>query len=1422
MRKRNIWRPKVVSWATSIRAYLTKRLYNLTPRQRIVSASVAVVMLVTAVVPTVYYLVESYLYTLDSATVGLVGTVNKDLAAKLTYDTKKSTWRFNQPADTSDDSSAVLAALKKQAGGGGANDESLYSTDFPTDPTEGVTFADSQTKLSFTMTPKFKLHSGKAVDGRLIYPISGGAKLIYSAKNNGMKEDIVLPRFVGKELSYSYTLDLPSTLEARLQDDGSVGIFSADPILFGDVSTASDMDAEKLKSAREQGEKNHLLFAIPAPVIVQSGGDKAKATAKFGLSGNILTVTARDMDKVTYPASIDPSVVVTSTSDFMTNSGEKDDISYENDSIYRSPASGGSTSGWQSTSALSTSAYTGGSAVYNGYLYYIGNAGATGNLVRYAAINSNGTVGNWNATAALPSARMYSAAVPYNGRMYTYGGYSTSTNTVLDSVLYADINNDGTLGQWTTSLNNMETGVCRAAWTGYGGYLYAAGGVSGTVPASCGNTGEKTLNNTLQYAPILANGEVGEWATSSYTFSGARMSAAMTAYRGHLYLAGGTTDGASVFDDTKIAKISTNGDIDGWRNSPQVSPGGRYRHVMRAYNGYLYMTGGTNNANNSVYAQIYANGDIGSWIVATTMPGEGRWGHGFEIYKNRAYSFFGTYGGNNSTEYATIDPPGTASTSTTTTALGASIDAGTRGAGFVYNGYLYYIGGYTGSAYSSQVRYAAINPDGTVGAWSTTTALPAPAPGGSGLAGMGYALYNNRVYLIGGTTLVSGATTNVASVQYASFNSNGTLGSWNTTTDYPSTITNQSSVAYNGQLYVLGQTGGGVNNRIYRTTINNDGTVGSWNWDGGGSNNLTTSTVNASMFVYGKYLYVVGGGTSSSGYVDAVQYASINSDGSLGTWGSTATLTTAKSLSAVGVINGYLYVAGGETASGTYSSAVEFAKINSNGTISNWQTSTNLAASFSNGGFGFSNNTIYLISGLQGGSRVKNVLYLKTRSGGSGATSAWSTSPSTFTAQRTRHASAVHNGYLYVIGGVTTGSSYLLSSQYAKINDDGSVGSWSATTGLPIGLADMSSLTYAGRIYLFGGRTSDANPVNTVYMSSINNDGTLGSWNTTTALPSNRAESAIAARSGYVYLLGGTDGSSVLNTVISAPVNGNGSVGSWSAATSFDGARRGAVAVTSENYIYIIGGANDSTHLKDVQYAQMGSGGSIGSWSNTTDLTYARSATTASLVNGFLSIYGGRDAGSNFATVDYAEVRSDGTLSQWSSGPRFSNSRYGHQTATYDGRVYLTGGISGSTYYNDVQVASLQASSRIGSYSKLFDLGALYNISSISYQGILPGGVSAITYRTAGADGVLGNITRANTLSGTNGVCVAGDARYVLVSLSLDDTTRSVTPDEDSTRSYVTSLTVNYTQAHVATEKRLAHGKSFDNELLQPLDTCAS
>lgn len=106
------------------------------------------------------------------------------------------------------------------------------------------------------------------------------------------------------------------------------------------------------------------------------------------------------------------------------------------------------------------------------------------------------------------------------------------------------------------------------------------------------------------------------------------------------------------------------------------------------------------------------------------------------------------------------------------------------------------------------------------------------------------------------------------------------------------------------------------------------------------------------------------------------------------------------------------------------------------------------------------------------------------------------------------------------------------SVYYAPLNN-GNIGGWNTTSPLPQSIYDTTAIEYGGFIYLFGGRNSSGTPLNTVYKSQIQSNGTLSGWSQINSLPDG-ALYGIAGKeyNGTIYLAGGYNGSSATNTLL--------------------------------------------------------------------------------------------------------------------------------------------------------------------------------------------------------------------------------------------------------------------------------------------------
>lgn len=177
----------------------------------------------------------------------------------------------------------------------------------------------------------------------------------------------------------------------------------------------------------------------------------------------------------------------------------------------------------------------------------------------------------------------------------------------------------------------------------------------------------------------------------------------------------------------------------------------------------------------------------------------------------------------------------------------------------------------------------------------------------------------------------------------------------------------------------------------------------------------------ATLIRYGSKLYVAGGKDNSGSPVSTVRSTAVNLDGT-----TTAALADDTSLptslaNAAGIAAGKrLYILGGETPSG-YSSTIYYAAINSSGNV----------------GFG-----------------VPRV---------------WLANPTPLPAPRTRAATVLRDGWVYLIGGITD-SGITDSIIRARIYQDGKLGNWyPSSQTLPIKVHSATAAVLGDRLYVAGG-----------------------------------------------------------------------------------------------------------------------------------------------------------------------------------------------------------------------------------------------------------------------------------------------------------------------------------------------------------------
>ncbi len=1139
------------------------------------------------------------------------------------------------------------------------------------DPAKGLQVVDPISNAQFSIKPKFGLLAGKQDANRIVYPLQDGTGwVVYTMQATGVKEDVLLDHANGDVMTLPYEMDLDSNgLAARLRPDGSVAIYGSSSPVTGTVATGNSQDAALLQKARQRAPKDKYLFSLPAPVAYQAEHKVSSAKTHYELKGNVLTTVTTGLRHATFPLTVDPAVTVVSASDLFRDTNPESNVDFNGSTgnINRGIVTGGVfTSAWTANgNNLGTARFMQGAAVYDDYAYVAGGAaqGSTSNIstVEFAAMNkANSTIGTWATTTALPAALSRFQLIAYNGYMYAIGGSTTDTTCATDSanIYYNRIQNNGQLSAtWTTNSVTLPsgTGLCGLGAAMYNDKLYIAGGRSSNTTAS-GVT-------TVAYATVNPNGSIGSFTSDDSTLPAARYDTDLHIYNGYAYIIGGTLAGTPT-NSVLVGPLASDGSLYGGAGSATWDASSSFVNARTSMgaslasinDGYMYVEGGCQTLNGSQtctsirndieVAQINADGTIGNWSnVATTVASYSQVGGSLFVWRNTMYIFAGCSAMSSSTVSCT-------------TALNTQ-------------------------------QYDAISSPGQLGPLKTGTNMTV------GAYLHGAAVVGGYLYVIGGcisTNATNGCQTGTADLTnlsyYAAISADGSIGSWTQDThNIPVAIGAFGLAVYNNYIYIAGGFvyGSGASNKVYYVQTQSTGGFVSAGWQTN-TNNLTISKYSMSAVVYRGHLMTFGGcsntttagGCAAASYVATVDTGTINTaNGSVGAFSTTTAMPTATAAMGGAVYNGYIYLAGGATNASAQTSTILYAKINDAGTITNWLGPTGTTTNNTNGTNGQMAHTL-----------------------------------------RRTDAYAM-NGYLYVVGGHDASGNGGAGKTYPTIQ----IGKINLATGnIDNTLTDsVISITQRwdaraafgnGYLYVTGGCsagnppaacTTASNVVEYVEIYNAGNKGT-GTWtNASNVYTGNRTGAAATAYNGYIYVAGGCNSYTVatsvcaaagnyLNDVQYAPLNPDGSIGTWASGGTLGASQMDSCMVAAGGYLYVIGGKNSAgTVVSTVYYSQIGTNGLPGTWNTATALTTALTGLSCATFNGRIYTTGGANTSGTAQTLVYysPDMSAGGSVSGWTAMTGFTTARYFHTALIAGGYLYIMGGFTGSAFQMDVQFVAL-------------------------------------------------------------------------------------------------------------------------------------
>jgi hypothetical protein len=289
--------------------------------------------------------------------------------------------------------------------------------------------------------------------------------------------------------------------------------------------------------------------------------------------------------------------------------------------------------------------------VCGGYFYSDKSGVVAYNDVQFAPIVDDGKIkeGAWRATEPFKTARSGHGCAVFNKRLYVVGGGDGAK--YFGDVQYAPLNDDGTITAktWqtsTASLNVPRSVIgCLVFIVNDQPYLYAVGGV--------GEVDKKTVHfDTVEYAPINKDGSLGKWSLSKNRFQKGRSSPVCVISNRNLYVIGGWGDDLNdIFSDIQVARLQDNGEPGEWTTRKETIEPGRYGHAgvvwSRPTPPALLVLGGNAGKGNYLNDVQYASLKAGQLGPFTKVPEKNffpspRWGHAAVVHKDRLYVIGGS------------------------------------------------------------------------------------------------------------------------------------------------------------------------------------------------------------------------------------------------------------------------------------------------------------------------------------------------------------------------------------------------------------------------------------------------------------------------------------------------------------------------------------------------------------------------------------------------------------------------------------------------------------------------------------------------------------------------------------------------------------------------------------------------------------
>lgn len=313
----------------------------------------------------------------------------------------------------------------------------------------------------------------------------------------------------------------------------------------------------------------------------------------------------------------------------------------------------------------------------------------------------------------------------------------------------------------------------------------------------------------------------------------------------------------------------------------------------------------------------------------------------------------------------------------------------------------------------------------------------------------------------------------------------------------------------------------------------------------------------------------------------------------------------------------------------------------------------------------------------------------------------WQQGPTTLVS-RSGAAALEVNGVIHLIGGVD-GRDFLASSEYARIQPDGSLSDWQQGPSLNVERGFFTATVSGKYVYVAGGGRGPNGSIQltSVERAEIMPDGTLGPWQLEKQeLNVKRRCSRLLVLGNHIYAFGGFGGI-LLDTVESAEILPDGSLGEWLVLDErMTVARYISGSIAAEQRAYLIGGHDKvrGVGIRSVEWSHETAGepGFLDPWQPTAELVTGRYGLEVARHGDYLYVFGGLDGARYLDSVEKGRLKPGGGIESWTETTPMASPREGMNIIVKDDYIYVIGGGNLQGYPGSVEYASFDANGDIG------------------------------------------------------------------------------------------------------------------------------